>query len=99
MLGTKSACFDWCESHRTPVQAIQGAAPVIAAFQRDRTLLTMLSLYLPSLPLHQQLIKVQLNKGAASPSCQSNTGRQIAASHSVSETLLVLDTWHMLTLI
>ena len=26
----------------------------------------MLSLYLPSLPLHQQLIKVQLNKGAAS---------------------------------
>ena len=69
--GTESACFDWCESRRTAVQAIQGAAPAIAAFQRDRTLLTMLSLYLPSLPLHQQLTKVQLNRGAASNSCHS----------------------------
>ena len=29
--------------------------------------MTMLSLYLPQLPLHSQLIKVQLNAGAAVP--------------------------------
>ena len=79
LMDAKSACLDWCESRRTAVQAIQGAAPVIAAFQRDRTLLTMLSLYLPSLPLHQQLIKVQLNKGAASNSCHLPANGQTAA--------------------
>ena len=51
------------------MQAIQEAAPLIAAFQRDRTLITMLSLYLPTLPLHSQLVKVQLNAGTAMPSC------------------------------
>lgn len=49
------------------MQGIQDAAPLIAAFQRDRTLMTMLSLYLPQLPLHSQLTKVQLNAGAAMP--------------------------------
>ena len=98
LLGAKSACFNWCESPRTAVQAIQGAAPVIAAFQRDRSLLTMLSLYLPSLPLHQQLIKVQLNKGAASTSCRCPAKCQIAACQPVSDTLLVPDPWHILDL-
>ena len=49
------------------MQGIQDAAPSIAAFQSDRTLMTMLSLYLPQLPLHSQLTKVQLNAGAAAP--------------------------------
>ena len=49
------------------MQSTQEAAPFIAAFQRDRTLMTMLSLYLPQLPLHSQLTKVQLNAGAAVP--------------------------------
>ena len=49
------------------MQGIQDAAPSIAAFQSDRTLMTMLSLYLPQLPLHSQLTKVQLNAGAAMP--------------------------------
>ena len=91
--------FYQSESCRTIVQAIQGAAPVIAAFQRDRTLLTMLSLYLPSLPLHQQLIKVQLNKGAASTSCRSPPRCRIAARKPVLETLLVPDTWHAIEFI
>ena len=45
------------------MQDIQKAAPAINAFLRDRTLLTMLRLFLPSLPLHSQLIKLQCNIG------------------------------------
>ena len=98
-LGDKSAYFDCCESHWTVVQAIQGAAPVIAAFQRDRTLLTMLSLFLPALPLHQQLTKVQFNTGAASTSRHSHAKHQIAVCQPVLETRLVPDTWHILAFI
>ena len=59
-------------------QGIQDAAPSIEAFQRDRTLMTMLSLYLPELPLHSQLTKVQLNAGAAAPlSCYTEISWQL----------------------
>ncbi|CAL8465421.1 g4957 [Coccomyxa elongata] len=44
-------------------QAIQRAAPAIRAFQEDRTLLTMLSLFLPEMRLHSQLTKLQYNAG------------------------------------
>lgn len=45
------------------VQAVQRAAPAIAAFQKDRTMLTMLSIFLPKLRLHSQLVKLQFNDG------------------------------------
>lgn len=38
-------------------------APLMAGFQRDRTMLVMLSLFLPSLSLTSQLIKLQCNAG------------------------------------
>ncbi|BDA50077.1 probable Egl nine homolog 3 [Coccomyxa sp. Obi] len=44
-------------------QAIQRAAPAILAFQEDRTLLTMLSVFLPEIRLQSQLIKLQYNAG------------------------------------
>ncbi|EIE23118.1 hypothetical protein COCSUDRAFT_29112 [Coccomyxa subellipsoidea C-169] len=46
-------------------KAVQEAAPTIAALQRDRTMLTMLSLFLPHLRLHSQLIKLQYNAGSS----------------------------------
>ena len=49
------------------MQDIQEAAPAISAFLQDRTLLTMLRLFLPSLPLHSQLIKLQCNTGVPLP--------------------------------